>query len=368
MKIGITGADGLIGTHLRAFLHSRDGIAEVRLARRDTFQSSAALDAFVIGLDGVIHCAGVNRGDEAEVEQTNAWLAETLVAAFERTGARPDVVYTNSTHSERDSAYGRGKGAAAACLENWGGRFGANVCNLILPHVFGEFGKPFYNSVVSTFCHQLAHNEAPQIQVDGQLELVHAQDVACCCLAALNEGRKGTQRLSGEPQKVSELLARLRMLLERYRQDVFPDLRNPLDLRLFNTLRSYLYPNHYPRALKLHSDARGNLFEAVKADQGGQIFLSNTHPGITRGNHYHLRKVERFLVVSGEAEICLRRIFDDQIITFRLSGDQPSYVDMPTLHTHSITNVGTVELQTLFWTNEIFDPQDPDTFAEIVKP
>lgn len=367
MKIGITGADGLIGTHLRAYLHNRDGIVEVRLARRDTFQSPVALDAFVAGLDGVIHCAGMNRGNEVDVEHTNVWLAETLIAAFERNGVRPGIVYTNSTHFERDSAYGRGKRAAAVCLENWGRRSGANVCNLILPHVFGEFGKPFYNSVVSTFCYQLTHDEAPQIQVDGQLQLVHAQDVARCCVMALTEGRTGILSLAGEPLKVSELLARLQMMLERYRQDIFPDLRKPLDLRLFNTLRSYLYPNYYPRLLKLHSDARGNLFEAVKADQGGQIFLSTTHPGVTRGNHYHLRKVERFLVVSGEAEICLRRLFDDKVVTFRVSGDQPSYVDMPTLHTHSITNIGSVALQTLFWTNEIFDPQDSDTFAEIVE-
>jgi UDP-2-acetamido-2,6-beta-L-arabino-hexul-4-ose reductase len=368
MKIGITGADGLVATHLRAHLHKREDIAEVRLARRDTFRSPSALDGFVAGLDGIVHCAGMNRGEDTEVEQTNGWLAEMLVAAFERTGARPRVVYTNSTHYERDSAYGRGKRAAAASLDCWGGRSGANVCNLILPHVFGEFGRPFYNSVVSTFCYQLANDEVPQIQVDGQLELVHAQDVARCCISALSEGWKGTQRLAGEPLKVSELLARLHALLKRYREDVFPDLRNPLDLRLFNTLRSYLYPKHYPRVLKLHSDVRGNLFEAVKADQGGQIFLSNTHPGVTRGNHFHLRKVERFLVVSGEAEICLRRLFDDKVVTFRVSGELPSYVDMPTFHTHSITNVGSVELQTLFWTNEIFDPQDPDTFAEIVKP
>lgn len=368
MKIGITGADGLVGTHVRAFLHKRDGIAEVRLARRDTFQSQSAMDAFVAGLDGIVHCAGMNRGDEAEVEHTNAWLAETLVAAFERTGGQPVIVYTNSTHVERDSAYGRGKRAAAACLDAWGRRSGASVCNLVLPHVFGEFGRPFYNSVVSTFCYQLANNEAPRIQIDGQLELLHAQDVARYCLSALTEKKSGIKRLAGELLCVSELLVRLRALLERYRQQVFPDLRNPLDLRLFNTLRSYLYPHYYPHVLKLHSDTRGNLFEAVKADQGGQIFLSNTYPGITRGNHYHLRKVERFLVIAGEAEICLRRLFDDKVIIFRVSGDQPSYVDMPTLHTHSITNVGSVELQTLFWTNEIFDPQDPDTFAEVVKP
>jgi UDP-2-acetamido-2,6-beta-L-arabino-hexul-4-ose reductase len=371
MKIGITGAGGLLGFHLRACLHARAGGDEIRLATRETFNDITALDRFVAGLDAIIHCAGVNRGGEAEVEQVNGLLAESLVASLLRTDSRATVAYANSTHLSRDTPYGRGKRRAGEVLEQWGRTAGATVCNVVLPHVFGEFGKPFYNSVVSTFCHQLATGEKPRIDIDGDLELVHAQEVARYLLDAVEaapaeDAGVSCVRMNGRPLKVSDMLARLEFLLARYRDNVFPDLHDLLDLQLFNTLRSYLFPAYYPCAPRLHSDARGDLFEAVKSDQGGQTFVSTTHPGVTRGNHFHLRKVERFLVLGGEAEIRLRRLFSDEVVSFRVSGSQPAFVDMPTFHAHSITNVGSGELQTLFWANEIFDPNDADTYAEAV--
>ncbi|BBD09564.1 NAD-dependent epimerase/dehydratase family protein [Desulfovibrio ferrophilus] len=372
MIIGITGADGLLGYHIRAFLHARQGQYDIRLATRETFSDDALLNRFVDGLGAIIHCAGMNRGDEAEVERVNGWLAEALIDSLRRTHSKAAIVYANSTHVTRDTGYGRGKRLAGEKFENWGRTTGVPVNNVILPHIFGEFGKPFYNSVVSTFCHQLANGEAPRIDVDGDLELVHAQDVARLFVdwiesPACTGGEVQSNRMSGRPLKVSELLDRLNALLARYGENVFPDLSDTLDLRLFNTLRSYLFPSHYPVALQLHSDERGDLFEAVKADQGGQTFMSSTHPGITRGNHFHLRKVERFLVIGGEAEIKLRKLFTNEVITFRVRGGQPAYVDMPTFYTHDITNAGTGKLHTLFWSNEIFDPKDPDTYAEMVE-
>lgn len=372
MRIGVTGANGLLGYHVRALLHAGQGQHEISLATRETFADAALLDRFSDGLDAVIHCAGMNRGDEVEVERVNGWLAETLITSLGRTGSRAAIVYANSTHLARDTGYGRGKKLAGELLERWGRASGAAVNNVILPHVFGEFGKPFYNSVVSTFCHQLAHGETPNIDVDGDLELVHAQDAARFFVdwiesRACAEGVVQQSRMAGHPLKVSQMLVRLEALLARYGGNVFPNLGDPLDLRLFNTLRSYLFPGHYPGVLPLHSDERGELFEAVKADQGGQTFMSSTLPGVTRGNHFHLRKVERFLVVGGEGVIRLRRLFTNEVVAFRVSGGQPAYVDMPTFHTHAITNVGTGKLHTLFWANEIFDPKDPDTYSEMVE-
>jgi len=365
MRIGITGSDGLIGWHLRALLRVRGG-HDVRLATRPTFSDPEQLAAFVDGLDAVVHFAGMNRGEAAEVEATNLALAKALVAAFERAKAAPRVAFSNSTQMDQDTAYGRGKRVAADHLRSWAGRHRAPFANLIFPHTFGEFGKPFYNSVVSTFCYQLAHDESPKIIVDGDLELIHAQDVSSRCLDAVEAGENGDFRVRGVPLKVSALLRRLTQMAASYAGQIVPDLRDALDIRLFNTLRSYLYPEHYPVALSLRSDDRGALFEAVKSEIGGQTFLSTSHPGVTRGNHFHTRKIERFLVVSGEAEIRLRRLFSDQIKVFRVSGERPCYVDMPTFHTHSITNVGTSELVTLFWANEIFDPRDSDTYSERV--
>jgi UDP-2-acetamido-2,6-beta-L-arabino-hexul-4-ose reductase len=124
--------------------------------------------------------------------------------------------------------------------------------------------------------------------------------------------------------------------------------------------------HRFPRPLKLNTDARGTLFEAVKGGGGGQTFLSTTLPGVTRGNHFHLNKVERFLVVQGEAVIRIRKVLSDEVWEYRVCGAQPAYVDMPTLHTHSIENVGETELVTLFWTHDLFDPANPDTFADEV--
>ncbi len=371
MKVGITGADGLLGFHARCCLHALKHKHDTRLATRDTFASPAALDEFVRGLDGLMHFAGVSRASEREVERGNELLAEALLAALRRTGATPAIAYANSTHSARDNAYGRGKRAAAQLLEQWGDETGTRVGNFVLPHIFGESGKPFYNSVVSTFCYQLARGEEPRIDIDSELELLHAQDVAEYFLNWLQDGLVpgGELRLNGMHMRVSQLLERLRMLLARYAcQGAVPNLEAAIDLRLFNTLLSYLYPDHYPRPLELKKDVRGELFEAVKADQGGQTFVSNTVPGATRGNHWHLRKIERFLVVGGRGVIRIRKLFTEEVLHFEVNDDAPVYIDIPTLHTHSITNTGNGLLQTLFWSNEIFDPANPDTYPELVMP
>lgn len=367
MKIGVTGSAGLLGRHAHALLHSSGGGYTVALATRDTFRSDDALDRFVSGLDGVLHLAGVNRGDD--VEFGNVRIAEQLTAALRRTRSRPSIAYANSIHHTQDSVYGQGKRRAGELLEAWGAESGGRIGNFVLPHVFGEFGKPFYNSVVSTFCHQLAHNDVPRIDADGQLELLHALSVAEHLLAWLVDPNLpvGHIRLEGEQLTVSQLLARLNAMLTRYMTDgVVPSLDSPIDLNLFNTLRSYLYPHAYPKALTLRTDPRGELFEAIRTENGGQVFLSTTVPGVTRGNHWHMRKVERFLVVGGEADIRIRRLFSEEVTTFHVSGTAPAYIDIPTMHVHSITNTGSQTLQTLFWAHEIFDPARPDTYAEAV--
>jgi UDP-2-acetamido-2,6-beta-L-arabino-hexul-4-ose reductase len=366
VNVGITGIHGLIGWHLRARL-SRLPEVVVRGADRATFTERDALAEFVKDLDVLVHLAAMNRGDESELESVNVELATAMIAALERTGATPHVVFSSSTHIERDTAYGRSKRAVTERLRRWVHERGGSLTNLILPHVFGEFGRPFANSVVSTFCHQLARQETPQIIVDGRLELLHAQRVADEIAQALERRTDFELRMAGESIMTSELLGRLQEMASLYRRHLIPDLREPLALRLFNTYRSYLFPHHYPVTLELHSDQRGVLFEAVRSLNPGQVFFSTTKPGITRGGHYHTRKVERFLVTGGEAVIRLRKLFTSEIVEFRVNGSKPQYVDMPTFHTHDITNVGESELMTAFWAHEIFDPNDSDTFPEAVK-
>jgi UDP-2-acetamido-2,6-beta-L-arabino-hexul-4-ose reductase len=365
VKVGLTGGSGLIGWHLRARVHGRAGL-EVALIDRVTLSDDDALAACLATCDAVVHLAGMNRGDPAEVESTNDALADAVVRACERAPRPPRVVFASSIQIHRNTPYGRSKRRAGERLAAWAARAGSTSTNLVLPHVFGEGGRPFHNSVVSTFCHQIAHGETPAIIEDGALELLHAQDAAARIGDALADPVHGDVEVPGRPMRVSEMLARVRDLAAAYAEGVVADLRDPLDLQLFNTYRSYLFPRHYPVPIERHRDPRGSLFEAVRTRHGGQCFLSTTRPGITRGNHYHLRKIERFLVVRGEARIRVRRLFASDVTEFSVRGDEPAYVDMPTLHTHDITNVGDADLLTLFWAHEIFDPAAPDTIPEPV--
>lgn len=365
-SVGVTGYRGLLGWHALGFLKSLPNVV-IKFADRDTFADAQKLEDFVKDCDSIWHFAGMNRGDESEVAQTNLSLTTQLIAAFERTESKAHVLFSNSTHIARDTVYGQSKRECAVLLSDWALRAGGLFSNIILPNVFGEAGKPFYNSVVSTFCFQVARGEQTVVHQDAELEQVHAQVVARAFWDAVCDKRLGDFWLPGRKISVLGLLERIRGFHALYGSHIFPDVRDDFDRDLFNTYRSYLYPDRYPTPLTLHTDARGSLFEAVKTYNGGQTFLSTTKPGITRGNHYHTRKIERFLVVSGEAEIKIRRIFDGEVKVFAVSGKQPSYVDIPTLHTHNITNTGPNELVTLFWTHEFFDPESSDTIMEQVQ-
>lgn len=377
-RVLVTGAYGMLGFHLRARLHVHNEV-ELLCAGREEFADEAALDALTARADAVVHLAGVNRGTDEEVEGGNTSLADTLAASLRRVGSHATVLFASSTHRDRETPYGRSKRAAAETLQAWATEVGAVFHELVLPHVFGETGRPFYNSVVHTFCHQLVAGESLSIDSPGgALELRHAGSVSEAMLALLELGpaealqpaeqEQGRWRLFGQAMTVGELAELLARQYEQYFvAKELPELATPLELALFNCLRGAAFPQAYPVALKLNTDPRGSLFEAVRSHRAGQTFFSTTVPGITRGNHFHFSKVERFLVVGGKAEIRTRRLFDDTVHVFAVDGSEPAYVDMPTLHTHEITNVGDGELLTLFWAHEFFDPARPDTYAEPVQ-
>ena len=354
-----------MGWHLRALLLCERAV-DVVAANRSTFSDPHKLSEFCGAVDAIVHLAGVNRGDDSVVHETNVALADQLLAACTATGAKPHIVFANSTHRARPSAYGTSKRIAGEKFAVWAQNTGATFTNLVLPHVFGERCRPFYNSAVATFCHQLANHETPTVIVDGELELIHAQRVAEQIQIVIDSAAGGDVRVDGSEIRVSEVLAKLRYMSEQYGQQLIPELASALDLDLFNSYRGYLYPQSFPVNLAVRSDARGGLFEAVKTLHGGQCFISTTQPGITRGNHFHRRKLERFLVLQGEALIRVRRLNSSDVCEFKVSGRTPQYIDIPTLHTHNITNVGTGELTTLFWAQEIFDAAHPDTYPERV--
>jgi UDP-2-acetamido-2,6-beta-L-arabino-hexul-4-ose reductase len=360
----ITGGIGFLGWHVRVLARAL-GLPAPLLVDREDFAEPARLAEVIEGADRVVHLAGLNRGEPSQVATGNVELAGALVRAIQRCATPPKVVaFANSVQAGNGTPYGDSKAAAADLLAEATQWSGAVLEDVRLPNLFGEHGRPHYNSVVATFCRLLASGEAPAIEVDRALDLMHVTDAA-----ALMLGVESPLGSSIEPARrtVRQLADQIGEFAGVYRTGDIPVLASAFDVRLFNTYRSHCFPAHYPIRLARHADARGELVEAVKAHGGGgQTFFSTTRPGITRGQHFHLAKVERFLVVSGEAEIALRRVLHDDVIRFRVSGREPVVVDMPTMWAHSITNVGDDDLLTLFWANEVFDPVCPDTFAEAV--
>lgn len=366
--IAITGGHGFLGWHTACRLRALHGVEAVRLTR-NAFVGPEAMRSAIAEADTVIHLAGVNRGDTpGQVEQGNIDLAETLGAAIRANGRPVHVAYGDSIQSEQDSHYGRGKAKAAEILGDAVAAVGGTLADVVLPNLFGEHGRPNYNSFVATFCHALATGDEPEVQVDSVVPLLHAQDAAAALISAADRRESHVARPAGAPHKVSEVLAHLIAIRDTYATGEIPPLTDKFSVDLFNTYRSFLFPDQFPIHPSVHSDPRGDLFETVRSHGGtGMAFVSTTKPGMMRGDHYHLNKVERFFVVSGEAEIALRRLYDDGVVRFRLSGAEPGFVDMPTMWVHNITNVGEQDLVTVFWADQLLDLEDPDQYPERVE-
>lgn len=365
-RIAITGGFGFLGWHTACRLRALKHAEPVRLGRED-FADPNGLAETLRGVDAVIHIAGVNRAESDEaVEQGNVDLATALATALRAAGKPVDVVFANSIQAKLDNAYGHGKAAAARIVREAVGELGGHFADLLLPNLFGEHGRPGYNSFVATFAHEVAAGRVPSVTGDREIELLHAQDAAAALIGAL--GSDVSEIVPAEPIAISEVL---RFFLETHElyalRGEVPDISTPMRRNLFNTYRAAAFPDMWPISPQMHSDKRGDLYETVRAHGGtGMAFMSTTLPGQKRGEHYHLHKVERFFVVKGEAEIELRRLLHDDVVTFRLSGDKPSFVDMPALWVHNIRNVGDTELVTMFWADQLLDMDHPDQFPETI--
>lgn len=370
-KIVVTGAAGLLGWHAAGRLHAANCAARYRgqpepyalvLLDHAAFADDGRRDTAIADADTTLHFAGVNRGDDAEVEAANPAIAQLLADSITRTGARPHVVYANSTHAMFDTPYGRSKRRAAEVLA----AAGAGLTNLVLPHIFGECARPYYNNVTATLIDQIWAGEQPTINPEGKVALLHAGAAADLAIEKALNRESGEIAPQGHEIAVTALYEKLSDFHRSYRANIFPDLSDPFDLALFNSYRTGGFPHHYPMQLKLNEDARGGLFESTKSLAGSQTFLSTTHPGQRRGDHFHIDLVERFLVVSGKATIRIRKVLTDTVYSFDVSGDAPAAIDMPPLHTHHIENDGNGEVVTFFWAHRLFDPANPDTFADPV--
>lgn len=361
MRVAVTGAHGFLGWHLTcAALAS--GEHEIVPVGRPEMADPGRLHDLLDGCDAVVHLAGVNRDTDDRVSAGNRELASTLAAALVGTPVR-QVVHGNSIHAGTDTAFGTSKAFAAEELARAADRTGAVFTDVVLPNLFGEGGRPHYNSVVATFCHELLEGRVPQVRDDKELPLLHAQDAVDVLLGCLRRDASGVLRPDGEPWLVSDLATELAQISEYARTGDFPDLSSRTKVALFSTFQSACFPQRFPMPRRVHEDARGTLFESSRARSTDSLaFVSSTVPGAVRGQHFHRRKMERFLVLDGEAEIRLRRLVTGEEVVFRVSGSVPEAVDMPALWAHSLKNVGSRPVLTAFWTNELLDPDSPDTY------
>lgn len=365
MKILVTGARGFVGKNLIAELKNR-GYEDIFEYNRDTDKS--LLDKYAQECEFVFHLAGVNRPkDEIEFMEGNFGFTSELLELLKKHNNKAPVLMTSSIQATKDNLYGKSKKAGEDLLFNYSEDTGANVYVYRLPNLFGKWCRPNYNSVIATFCHNIARDLDIQINdPEAKLTLAYIDDVVHELINAL----EGNATLEGKyctvPIKHEVKLGKIAELLQSFKESrkelSIPDMNDPFTKKLYSTYLSYLPKDKFSYPLKMNVDNRGSFTEFIRTPERGQVSVNISKPGITKGNHWHHTKNEKFLVVSGEGLIRFRNINSDEIIEYRVSGEKLEVVDIPTGYTHSIVNVGDTDMVTIMWVNECFDPENPDTY------
>ena len=369
----ITGAGGFVGKNLVATLRTA-GYTDLMLFEKD--DTPETLADYCRRAAFVVHLAGINRPtDPSEFYTGNAGLTDTLLANLEAAGNTAQMLVTSSTQAELDNDYGKSKRQAEEAIFAHRRRTGAMVYVFRMPGVFGKWCRPNYNSVVATFCHNVAHGLPIQVRDSAfSLPLVYIDDVVACILAAFDGDvmmdRSATPICHMHP--IYEVtLGRLAELIQGFAAGrtslAVPDLApGSFEKKLYSTYLSYLPSDQFSYPLEMHTDNRGSFTEFLRSPERGQVSINISHSGIVKGNHWHHTKNEKFLVVKGEGVIRFRNIFSKEVIEYHVSGDKLEVVDIPCGYTHNIENIGTEDMVTVMWANEAFDPDHPDTFFEPV--
>lgn len=382
MKILVTGAKGFVGQNLVSQLHNiRDGKARnyavagecMTVYEYDMDSDPSELDTYCRQADFVFNLAGVNRPKEpSEFMKGNFGFASTLLATLKKYGNTCPVMISSSTQAALDNPYGESKRAGEQLMFDYSRETGAKVLVYRFPNVFGKWCRPNYNSAVATFCNNIAHDLPIQVNDPSVvMNLVYVDDVVDELIAALDgrENRKGdycevpvvhTITLGG----IVELIKSFRQMPENL--DV-PDLSDAFTKKLYSTYLSYLPADRFCYPLKMNVDVRGSFTEIIRTANRGQFSVNISKPGITKGQHWHHTKNEKFVVVSGHGLIQLRRIGTEEVINFEVNGERIEVVEMIPGYTHNIVNLSeTDDLVTFMWCNECFDPDRPDTYFEKV--
>jgi UDP-2-acetamido-2,6-beta-L-arabino-hexul-4-ose reductase len=383
MKVLVTGAKGFVGRNLVVMLGQQP---DVEVVGYDLGDSRSLLDEGLGSAEVIFHLAGVNRPEKPEDYETgNAGFTQKLCDQLLSLGRKPTIILSSSIQAALDNPYGASKRKAEETLISFAEQTGARVLIFRMKNVFGKWCRPNYNSGVATFCHNIARGLPITISDRSNVvHLVYVDDVCAAMMEAAGilapdykhfvpvEGSAFADITPSFQMTLGELVDTITAFKNSRFSLQVPAFNDPFICRLYATYLSYLEENNFAYGLDIKTDNRGSLGEFLKSSSFGQIFVSRTKPGITRGNHYHHTKTEKFMVVEGEGIIRFRKIIPEgrdqraEIIEYRVRGEEFRVVDIPPGYTHSIENVGTGEMVTLFWANQVFDPEQPDTYFEEV--
>ena len=391
-KILVTGSNGFVGKNTVVALKEAKKYEVLTIDRNNTEEE---LQKAVLESDFIVHLAGVNRPkDTKEFYEGNGGLTEKIVGFLREENKNTPILITSSTHAVLDNDYGKSKKQSEDALIKYSDECGAKVYIFRLPNLFGKWCRPNYNSAVATFCHNIAHDLDVWINDPAiELNLVYIDDVVASIIDVIED--ENIVKLSNLDEEVAvtttgassiqidkyyyevttvykrtlgNIVDSLKMFRNMRNSLLIPDLSDGFNKALYSTYLTYLEEDDFSYYLDKKEDNRGWLAELVKSEQFGQMFVSKTHPGITRGNHWHHTKTEKFIVIQGQAAIRFRKLDEDKVIEYIVDGEKPQVLDIPPGYTHSIENIGQDEVITLFWSNEMFNPEKPDTyFLEVNK-
>lgn len=376
MKILITGAKGFIGKNLVAELNNinEEKAKGYHLAsgftifEYDMETDPALLDRYCKEADFVFHLAGVNRPKEqSEFMEGNFGFTSLLLDTLKKHGNNCPVMLSSSIQAELNNPYGLSKKASEDLLFEYGRETASEVMIYRFPNVFGKWCRPNYNSAVATFCHNIAHDLPIQVNDSSvMMTLVYIDDVIRALISAL----EGIPLKDGMFCKVpvehrislGEIVDLIYSFKESRKNLLVPDLSDAFIKKLYSTYLSYLPEDGFSYPLKMNVDDRGSFTEFLKSPDRGQVSINISKPGITKGQHWHHTKNEKFLVVSGKGVIRFRRMDEEKVHEYFVSGDKLEVVDIPVGYTHNIENLGDSDMVTVMWVNEVFDPEHPDTY------
>lgn len=365
MKILVTGSNGFIAKNLIAELKNQK-YTDVLEYNRNTEPS--LLDSYCEECDFVFHLAGVNRPqNQEEFMEGNFGLTSTLLDSLKKHNNKAPIMMSSSTQAALDNPYGKSKKAGEDLLFSYGKETGANVLVYRFPNVFGKWCKPNYNSVVATFCHNIAHDLPIQVNDSSVvMNLVYIDDVVEELVRAIDGKENRNEDFCEIPVVHTITLGEIVELIKSFKESRItlsvPNMSNEFTKKLYSTYLSYLPIDQFSYPLKMNVDNRGSFTEIIRTMDRGQFSVNIAKPGITKGNHWHHTKNEKFLVVSGKGLIRFRKIDTEEIIDYYVSGEKMEVVDIPTGYTHNIINVGDTDLVTFMWANEAFNPEKPDTY------